>query len=123
MQKVLYFPNKAFPPRSGNIFFDAIALRPGTNNHLSAEDIAVLKTHPDFPQYEKWGAIEIIGANPEIKPVAVSELSKLSAEEAERTIEATHDVEKLAEWAKNESRVIVRRALNRRIQQIKNGDE
>lgn len=123
MQKILYFPSKAFPPRSGNIFFDAIALKPGTNNHLSAEDIATLRLHPDFPQYEKWGAIEVVGAQAEVKPMAVSELSKLSPEEAEKTIEATHDLEKLAEWGKNESRVLVRRALNRRTQQIKSGDE
>ncbi|MBW4668430.1 MAG: hypothetical protein KME60_13630 [Cyanomargarita calcarea GSE-NOS-MK-12-04C] len=123
MQKILYFPNKAFPPRSGNVFFDTIALKPGTNNHLSADDIAALKAHPDFPQYEKWGAIEIVGTVAEIKPVAASSLSQLSAEEAEKTIESTHDAEKLAEWMKNESRITVRRALNRRIQQIKSGDE
>lgn len=121
---VIHYPYKCFPPRAGATCFDLIMLRPGTN-HLESSEIEALKAHTDYPQYEKWGAIEILGAKPKINPKeqVPSELSKLNVDEAEKLIENCHDAAKLESWLTNESRVTLRQAINRRVGQIKSGNE
>ncbi|PHJ59591.1 hypothetical protein VF14_08955 [Nostoc linckia z18] len=125
MATIILRPEKSFPPRNGPVCFDSLTLRPGSNLNISDDIVEQLRSHPDFPQYERWGAIEIISPKTEINPNAPqpSELSTMNVEEAEKVIENCADVAKLEAWLASESRVTVRRAINRRIAAIKGGNE
>jgi hypothetical protein len=125
MATVILRPEKSFPPRNSNLCFDTLTLKPGSNLNISDEAVERLRSHPDFPQYERWGAIEIIAPKSEINPNAPqpSELSTMNVDEAEKAIEGCHDIAKLEGWLINESRVTIRRAINRRIGAIREGNE
>ena len=125
MPKIILRPDKCFPPRNSAICFDTLTLRPGSNLDIADEAVEKLRSHPDFSQYERWGAIEIIAPKTEINPAAKqpSELGNMSVDEAVALIEECHDLVKLSAWLINEIRVPVRRAINRRITAIKEGRE
>lgn len=125
MSTVIFRPDKCYPPRKAAIWFDSLCLKPGTNLNTSEAQVAKLRSHPDFPKYENWGAIEIVGAKSvvDLEEKPVSPLSTMNVDQAEKTIENCHEVTQLEAWLVNESRVTVRRAINRRITEIKGGNE
>ncbi|MCC5636317.1 hypothetical protein LC593_10695 [Nostoc sp. CHAB 5844] len=125
MATIILRPEKSFPPRNGPVCFDTLTLKPGSNLNVSDEAVEGLRSHPDFPQYERWGAIEIISPKTEINPNTPqpSELSTMNVDEAEKVIEGCPDIAKLESWLTPESRITVRRAINRRITAIKGGNE
>lgn len=125
MPKIILRPDKCFPPRNSAICFDTLTLKPGSNLDISDEAVEKLRSHPDFAQYERWGAIEIISPKAEINPSLKqpSELGNMSADEAVALIEECHDLAKLSAWLQHETRITVRRAIQRRITAIKGGKE
>jgi hypothetical protein len=125
MPTIILRPEKCFPPRKGLLCFDSLTLKPGSNLNISDADVERLRSHPDFPQYEQWGAIEIIEPQTEINPHAPqpSEIATMNVDQAQRVIESCGDIAKLEGWLINESRVTIRRAINRRITEIKGGNE
>jgi hypothetical protein len=125
MSTIILRPEKCFPPRKGLICFDSLTLKPGSNLNISDTEVEKLRSHPDFPQYEQWDAIEIIEPQAQINPNAPqpSEIASMNVDQAQRVIEACVDITKLESWLVNESRVTIRRAINRRITEIKGGNE
>jgi hypothetical protein len=137
MATVIFQPQKAFPPRSSAVTFSrskhglkggeefSLTLKPGANTDFSEANITQLQSHPDFPQYEKWGAIEIVGEKKIVDLAAPqpSELGTLNEDEAIAVIENCHDAAQLTLWLKLEQRVNIRRTLNTRINNIKKGKE
>lgn len=135
MTIVIFKPQKTFPPRNSAITFScskhgtngedfSLTLRPGANTEFSDNEISQLRSHPDFPQYEQWGALEIVEAKPtvDLSPQS-SEIALLSEDKAISVIENTSDASKLQEWLKLEQRVNIRRTLNTRLANIKKGKE
>lgn len=124
MAIAIFRPEQCYPPRKAAVWFDFLMLKPGSN-YPSDEEIAQLRSHPDFPQYEKWGAIEIIEEKAEVELEAKpkSALSNLNVENALKTIEVCHEISQLESWLENEARVTIRRAINTRIGEIKGGIE
>lgn len=125
MSTVVFRPEKCYPPRKSAIWFDSLMLRPGSNLNFSDQQVAKLRSHPDFSKYEQWGAIEIVEPKAEVdleeKPKSL--LSTMNVDNAIKTIEGCHDVGQLESWLVNEARVTIRRAINTRITEIKGGNE
>lgn len=125
MTTVIFRPEKCYPPRKAAIWFDALMLRPGSNLNLSDFQVGKLRSHPDFPKYQEWGAIEIVEPKTEIdleeKPKSL--LSTMNVDNAIKTIEGCHDIAQLEAWLVNEARVTIRRAINIRITEIRGGNE
>lgn len=128
-QIVFFRPSRCFPPRRGRIQFAGdgfrIKLEQGSNE-LSPQEVQDLRSHPDFEQYSKWQAIEISQPKEEIvsaAPVASVDLSIYNVDEAEEIVEQTHAVKTLELWLEKESRVTLRKAINKRITAIKEGKE
>lgn len=135
MTTVIFKPQKTFPPRNSNITFSrskhgkggedfSLTLKPGANTGFSDTEISQLRSHPDFPQYEQWGALEIVEAKAtvDLSP-QLSEIALLSEDKAISVIENTSDAAQLAEWLKLEQRLNIRRSINTRIANIKKGKE
>ena len=135
MTTVIFKPQKIYPPRNSAITFSrskhgksgedfSLTLKPGANTGFSDTEITQLRSHPDFPQYEQWGALEIVEAKPTVDlSVQSSEIALLDEDKAISIIENTNNVQQLAEWLKLEQRVNIRRTLNTRITNIKKGKE
>jgi hypothetical protein len=135
MTTVIFKPQKLFPPRNSAITFSqskhgsinedfSLTLKAGANIGFSDTEISQLRSHPDFPQYEQWGALEIVEAKTTVDSLPPkSELSSLSEDNAIAVIENTSDAKQLAEWLKSEQRVNIRRTINTRITNIKKGKE
>lgn len=126
MPEVLFYPQRCFPPSASTHMFDRIALNPG-RNLLSEEVIAQLQSHPSYPKYETWKAIEVVRNAPTEIELGVatptSSLSELSVEDAEKLVEFSRDVSELEGWLAVEKRTTLRRAINKRITAIKGGNE
>lgn len=124
MPEVLFYPQRCYPPSNATHMFDRLGLAPG-RNVLSETQIAQLKSHPSYPRYETWKAIDFIGEAPQTIELEGStpSLSGMSVEDAEKLVELSHDVSELEGWLKLESRVTLRRAINKRITAIKGGNE
>lgn len=102
-----------------------IELVPGVN-YLPQEKFALLESHPDYPQYEKWGAIVLF--TPQVEELAAeaedsNDLSGYSGDDAQEIIAAQDDVDILKAWLKAEKRKTVQRAINARITQIESGNQ
>lgn len=125
MTLLIFEPTKTFPPRKGEVLFDRVPVKPGTNN-FADEEWDSLSNHPDLQQYIEWGAIKVISSPaPEDKipdaPVDI-ELSRLSADDAGEIIASTWDVTQLKQWLKLESRKGVVNQINRRVSELQRGE-
>lgn len=120
---VIFRPEKCVPPMGSTRYLDHIALHEGVNDTLTAEDIKALKAHDSYPQYEKWGAIEI---KEDVTPgvvdpqanTEVADLANYNEDDATDIIRETIDKDTLARWLSTETRKGVRSVLTARIKSL-----
>ena len=123
-KELIFYPGRCNPPQLGAIAFDNIEIPPGRKT-VEEPYLSVLLNHPDLPRYEKWGAIEWITPTDvvDVETPKGDSLAEFSIEDAEKLIETEHDAETLQKWLKLEQRRGLRQSINRRITQIKGGNE
>jgi hypothetical protein len=123
---VIFRPKNCNPelgPKT-KIWFDNIMLSPGARNLLSDSELETLISHPDFPRYENWKAIEVKGEAVEVLESAPgaadypASLAEYSVDEAEDIVNEVDDPEVLRAWFEQETRVTLRKILARQIEEI-----
>lgn len=125
---VVYKPSKCYPPQAATaeVWFDNVILRPGAGNFLNDSQLDTLISHPDFPRYEAWDALEVVTPDtpaPELPTVAgaatyPASLGGISVDKAEDIVNACDDVAVLRAWFDAETRKTLREILTRRISEI-----
>lgn len=124
---VVYKPTACFPPKgvASEVYFDSLRIQAGPKNYLDDADLERLISHPDYPQYEAWGAIEVIQPDQEPAPAPVpgqpvypANLSGISVEKAENVVNGCDDVTVLRAWFDSETRKTLREIITRRIEEI-----
>lgn len=133
MTAFIYRPEKACPPCSDlhRVSFDGVILKPGMNqvgSGLTEEEAQKLLQHPDLARYKEWNAIEVIEASDRPKETNPNQnegqdLSQYSPEQAEKMVFETVNSDLLKKWLKTETRPDIRKAINRKLAEIKAGNE
>jgi hypothetical protein len=128
MQILIFHPDRCVPPSTVAHTFDGVALVPGRNN-LTPDSLTLVLSHPDFPKYKNWGAINVIEPTVETETVQhnanseLESLAKYNVEDIDEILDATNDVELLQKWLQKETRKTVRPQIILRINAIKAGNE
>jgi len=119
---VYYDPLQENPRRYGPRSFDFVKLESGRNT-LDQRDFETLRSHPEFEEYVKIRAIEVIAS--EIPEVVNESLDYLDANTAIQVVRDEFDAEKLVNWQKQElsgkKRKTVLNALAIQIKDAKEG--
>ena len=120
---VIYKPSNCYPQQNegSKVAFDRLLLNTGAN-HLSDDQFAKLKIHPDFDGYVARKALVVQEAKAEVEVVPLSEipanLAAYTTAEADEIIDSTHDVDVLKRWLSTEMRSTTRKDLTRRIKDL-----
>lgn len=133
MDTLIYRPHNMVPPRGSKakVRMDTVTLKPG-NNHLAPDKLAIVKSHPDYPNYVDLRILELVSPESEanLAPLtmlgnAPVNLDAYKVEDAERLIGATTDLKVLEQWQMAESnrkppRKTIMSLLSQRIADVKN---
>lgn len=123
MTVVIYKPGNCYPQQTegSKVGFDRLRLNTGAN-HLTAEQFATLKAHPDFQAYVDRKALVVQEPNAEVQVVPLTDipadLAAYNVADADEIIDNTHDADILRAWLKAETRATTRRSLTRRIKDL-----
>ena len=103
-----------------------ITLTSGVNPDFPEDVWAKIKDYAITKRLLKIGALAITERAPEaegtVQEVDVESLAGINLADAYSLIEATHDLDQLRKWDNKDSRIRIKNAIARRINQITNGD-
>jgi len=127
---IIFHPDRCVPSSVVGHSFDGLELKPG-RNILADYAFAKLNKNASYPQYLKWGAIQVLGGEKEVNiidPEANIELENLAqfsveSDDIPKLLAVTVDIETLEKWRLKESRANVRAQIAQRIKVLKQGNE
>lgn len=127
---IIFHPERCVPSSVVGHSFDGLELKPG-RNILADYAFAKLNKNASYPNYIKWGAIQVLGEEKEVNivdPKANVELVSLGqfnveSDDIPNLLAVTVDIETLEGWRKKETRANVRTQITQRINILKQGNE